>query len=118
MDAIKGYSRSEFVADLTAGITVGLVAFPLAMALAIASGLKPEVGIFTAVIAGFLVSVLGGSRVQIGGPAGAFIPILAPIVAMHGPGGLVVCALISGLILIGMGVAKMGSLIKFVPTRW
>lgn len=115
IEALRGYSRADFSADAVAGVTVGLVALPLAMALAIASGLKPEVGIFTAVAAGFLISVLGGSRVQIGGPAGAFIPILAPIVATHGPQGLVVCVLMAGLILIVMGVAGMGSLIKFVP---
>jgi len=114
-ETLKGYSRRDFISDLTAGLTVGLVALPLAMALAIASGLKPEIGIFTAVVAGFLISALGGSRVQVGGPAGAFIPILAPIVAVHGPEGLVVCSLIAGLILLGMGVAGMGSLIKFVP---
>jgi len=114
-ETLPGYSRSAFAADLTAGITVGLVALPLAMALAIASGLKPEAGIFTAVVAGFLIAALGGSRVQIGGPAGAFIPILVPIVAAHGPAGLAVCALMAGLILIGMGLARMGSLIRFVP---
>src|SRR5438046_1658279 len=85
------------------------------MALAIASGLKPEVGIFTAVIGGLLISMFGGSRVQIGGPAGAFVPLLAPIVMTHGPQGLVVCALIAGVILIALGVAKMGTLIKFIP---
>lgn len=98
-----------------AGITVGIVALPLAMALAIASGLKPEIGIFTAIIGGLIVSLLGGSRVQIGGPAGAFVPLLAPIVLIHGPGGLVVCALIAGLILIVLGATKMGSLIKYIP---
>lgn len=115
LDTLPGYSRATFASDLTAGVTVGLVALPLAMALAIASGLKPEAGIFTAVVAGFLISALGGSRVQIGGPAGAFIPILVPIVAVHGPAGLMVCALMAGIILIGMGLARMGSLIKFVP---
>ena len=115
LEALRGYSRANFSADMVAGITVGLVGLPLAMALAIASGLKPEVGIVTAVVAGLLTSLLGGSRVQIGGPAGAFIPILAPIVALHGPHGLVVCVLMAGLILIGMGLAGMGSLIKFVP---
>src|SRR6267142_5221943 len=107
-DTLKNYSREDFVADLVAGITVGIVALPLAMALAIASGLKPEVGIFTAVVGGLLVSALGGSRVQIGGPAGAFVPLLAPIVAVHGPEGLVVCSLMAGIVLIVMGAAKMG----------
>src|SRR5262245_61132274 len=88
--ALQNYTSQDFPAALAAGVTVGLVALPLAMALAIACGLKPEVGIFTAIIGGFLISALGGSRVQIGGPAGAFIPILAPIVAAHGPGGMIV----------------------------
>lgn len=115
LDAIQGYSRANFFADLGAGLTVGIVALPLAMALAIASGLKPEVGIYTAIIGGFFVSLLGGSRVQVGGPAGAFVPLLVPIVAMHGAQGLVVCALIAGVILIALGVTKMGTLIRFIP---
>ena len=114
-EALKDYSADSFRHDLVAGITVGVVALPLAMALAIASGLKPEVGLFTAIIGGFLVSAFGGSRVQIGGPAGAFVPLLAPIVAVHGPQGLVVSALIAGVILIVLGLAKMGALIKFIP---
>src|ERR1041385_399556 len=115
LDALKNYSRSDFGADLAAGVTVGIVALPLAMALAMASGVKPEVGLFTAVIGGLLVSMLGGSRVQIGGPAGAFVPLLAPIVMVHGPEGLVVCALMAGLILFAVGAAKMGTMIKFIP---
>ncbi len=115
MDTLKNYSRAAFVADLIAGITVGIVALPLAMALAIASGLKPEIGIFTAIIGGLLVSLLGGSRVQIGGPAGAFVPLLAPIVILHGPEGLVVCALMAGVILFALGAARMGTLIRFIP---
>src|SRR5436190_16644715 len=114
-DTLKNYSRSDFGADLVAGVTVGIVALPLAMALAIASGMKPEVGIFTAIIGGLLVSLLGGSRVQIGGPAGAFVPLLAPIVMQHGPEGLVACALMAGVILFALGAAKMGTLIKFIP---
>jgi len=113
--AIRTYSRTDFTADLAAGITVGIVALPLAMALAIASGLKPEVGIFTAIIGGFLISALGGSRVQIGGPAGAFVPLLAPIVMVHGPQGLVVCALIAGVILFVLGATRMGVMIKYIP---
>ena len=113
--ALKDYSRADFSADLVAGLTVGLVALPLAMALAIATGLKPEVGIITAVIAGFITSALGGSRVQIGGPAGAFIAILAPIVALYGPEGLVVCTLLAGVMLLVMGLTGMGTLIKFIP---
>jgi SulP family sulfate permease len=114
-ETLKDYSRSTFSADLTAGLTVGIVALPLAMALAIASGLKPEVGIFTAIIGGFFISLFGGSRVQIGGPAGAFVPLLAPIVAVHGPQGLVACALIAGVILIALGLARLGSMIRFIP---
>lgn len=115
VESLKGYSAETFRHDLVAGITVGVVALPLAMALAIASGLKPEVGLFTAIIGGLLISVFGGSRVQIGGPAGAFVPLLAPIVAAHGPQGLVICALIAGVILIALGLAKMGTMIKYIP---
>ena len=114
-DTLKNYSRTDFSADLVAGITVGIVALPLAMALSIASGLKPEIGIFTAIIGGLLISALGGSRVQIGGPAGAFVPLLAPIVLVHGPEALIVCALMAGVILIVLGATKMGALIKFIP---
>jgi sulfate permease, SulP family len=115
VETLKGYTSDTFVADLVAGITVGIVALPLSMALAIASGLKPEVGLFTAVIGGLLISIFGGSRVQIGGPAGAFVPLLAPIVLVHGPGGLVVCALMAGVVLFLLGATKMGTLIKFIP---
>jgi SulP family sulfate permease len=115
LETLSGYSRATFVQDLTAGLTVGIVALPLAMALAIASGLKPEVGIFTAIIGGFFISLLGGSRVQIGGPAGAFVPLLAPIVLVHGPQGLAACALIAGVILIVLGVTRMGTMIRFIP---
>jgi SulP family sulfate permease len=115
VDALKDYSTQKFHSDLAAGLTVGIVALPLAMALAIASGLKPEIGIFTAIIGGFLVSALGGSRVQIGGPAGAFVPLLAPIVLVHGPQALTVCALMAGLILIVVGACKLGVMIKYIP---
>jgi SulP family sulfate permease len=115
LETLSGYSRVTFIQDLTAGLTVGIVALPLAMALAIASGLKPEVGIFTAIIGGFFISLLGGSRVQIGGPAGAFVPLLAPIVLVHGPQGLAACALIAGVILIVLGVTRMGTMIRFIP---
>jgi sulfate permease, SulP family len=115
VDALKDYSARKFYADAMAGFTVGIVALPLSMALAIASGLKPEIGIFTAIIGGLLVSLLGGSRVQIGGPAGAFVPLLAPIVMRHGPEALVVCALMAGVILIVLGASKLGTLIKFIP---
>jgi SulP family sulfate permease len=115
VDTLKDYSAQAFFADLAAGLIVGIVALPLAMALAIASGLKPEIGIFTAIIGGFLVSLLGGSRVQIGGPAGAFVPLLAPIVLLHGPEALVVCALMAGVILFTLGACKLGSMIKYIP---
>lgn len=115
LDSLRGYNRHAFITDAVAGITVGIVALPLAMALAIASGLKPEAGIFTAIIGGFLVSLFGGSRVQIGGPAGAFVPLLAPIVLLHGPQGLMVCALMAGVILFVLGAARLGVLIKYIP---
>src|SRR5476651_417775 len=115
VDALKDYSAQKFHADAMAGFTVGIVALPLSMALAIASGLKSEIGIFTAIIGGLLVSALGGSRVQIGGPAGAFVPLLAPIVMKHGPEALVVCAMMAGVILIVLGASKLGTLIKYIP---
>lgn len=115
VDALKDYSARKFHADAMAGLTVGIVALPLSMALAIASGLRPEIGLFTSVIAGILVALFGGSRVQIGGPAGAFVPLLAPIVIKHGPESLVVCALMAGVILIILGATKLGSLIKYIP---
>jgi len=115
VDALKNYPAQTFFADLSAGLIVGIVALPLSMALAIASGLKPETGIFTAIIGGFLVSALGGSRVQIGGPAGAFVPLLAPIVLLHGPEALVVCALMAGMILFVLGACKLGTMIRYIP---
>src|SRR6201746_1163825 len=101
--ALKNYSRQDFVADLIAGLTVGLVALPLAMAFAIASGVPPQAGIYTAVVAGFVISALGGSRVQIGGPTGAFVVIVAGIIAAHGYAGLVLATLLAGFILIAAG---------------
>ena len=115
LDTLKDYSGKTLVADLTAGVIVGIVALPLSLALAIASGLPPEVGLFTAIIGGILVSLLGGSRVQIGGPAGAFVPLLAPIVIQHGPQALVVCALLAGVILFVLGACKLGTMIKYIP---
>jgi SulP family sulfate permease len=115
VDTLKNYSASDFVADLTAGITVGIVALPMAMAFAIASGVKPEAGIFTAVISGFLVSALGGTRVAIGGPTGAFIVILYGINAKYGPENLAICTIMAGVILFIMGAARLGTVIKFFP---
>jgi sulfate permease, SulP family len=109
------YNLSIFRKDLQAGVTVGIVALPLAMAFAIASGVPPEKGIFTAVIAGFLISLLGGSRVQIGGPTGAFVVIVYDIVVRQGYGGLIAATLIASLLLIVMGLCRMGTLIKYIP---
>jgi SulP family sulfate permease len=109
------YRVKDFFGDLTAGVTVGIVALPLAMAFAIASGLKPEAGIYTAIVAGFLIAVLGGSRVQIGGPAGAYIVIVYRIVTTYGVEGLLVATMLAGVLLFLMGLLKWGSLIRFVP---
>ncbi len=112
---LKQYSWSLFRHDLFAGLTVGVVALPLAMAFAIACGLPPERGIYTAIVGGFLVALLGGSRVQVSGPTGAFIIIIVSIIAEYGFGGLVVSTMLAGIFLILLGVFKMGALIKFVP---
>jgi SulP family sulfate permease len=115
LDALQGYNRQLFLKDLGAGLTVGVVALPLAMAFAIASGLKPEAGLFTAIIAGLLISVLGGSRVQIGGPAGAFIVIVYGIVERYGLANLIIATAMSGVMLFAMGFFKAGTLIRFIP---
>jgi SulP family sulfate permease len=115
LEALKDYDRQALVADIGAGITVGVIALPLAMAFAIASGLKPEAGLFTAIIAGFLISALGGSRVQIGGPAGAFIVIVYGIVQQYGLGNLLVSTAMAGVLLFVMGLTRMGSLIRYIP---
>jgi SulP family sulfate permease len=112
---LKSYSRSQFTADLVAGVIVGVVALPLAIAFAIASGLTPDRGLYTAIIAGFIISALGGSRVQIGGPTGAFVVIVYGIVQKYGIDGLVVATIMAGVILIVLGVAKLGAAIKFIP---
>ncbi len=111
----EGYRFSDLRADATAGLTVAIVAFPLSMALAIASGLPPERGLFTAIIAGFLISMLGGVRQQIGGPAGAFVVVVFNIVAAHGYGGLVIATLMAGVMLIAAGFMKLGTYVKYVP---
>lgn len=111
----EGYSRTQLGSDLMAGIIVGIVALPLAIAFAIASGVKPEQGLYTAIIAGFLISLLSGSRVQIGGPTGAFIVIIFSIVQQHGYDGLATATLMAGALLILMGVARMGTIIKYIP---
>jgi sulfate permease, SulP family len=111
----EGYTRPQFSADLVAGITVGVVALPLSIALAIASGVKPEQGLYTAIVAGFLIAALGGTRAQVSGPTGAFIVIVYGIVSRHGYDGLAVATLIAGAILVVMGLARMGALLKFIP---
>jgi sulfate permease, SulP family len=115
LDSLHGYNRQRLTQDVAAGITVGIVALPLAMAFAIASGLKPEAGLFTAIIAGFLVSALGGSRVQIGGPAGAFIVIVYGILERYGLANLILATAMSGVLLFLMGLFRLGSLIRFIP---
>lgn len=112
---LKNYSKTTFMSDLMAGIIVGIVALPLAIAFGIASGVSPEKGIITAIIAGFIISLLGGSKVQIGGPTGAFIVIIYGIIQQYGISGLTVATLMAGVILILLGVFKLGAVIKFIP---
>jgi sulfate permease, SulP family len=111
----QGYGFAEFRHDLLAGLTVAVVALPLAMALAIASGTTPEKGLHTAIIAGFLISALGGSRVQIGGPTAAFIPVVFVVIETHGYGGMILCTFMAGLMLIVAGLMRLGTLMKFMP---
>lgn len=112
---LKDYSKDKFIADCIAGFIVGVVAIPLAVAFAIASGVSPDKGLFTAIIAGFLISVFGGSRVQIGGPTGAFVVIVYGIVQKYGIDGLIIATLMAGILLVIMGLAKFGTAVKFVP---
>ena len=112
---LRDYNLNKFAGDLLAGITVGLVALPLSMAFAIASGLSPQAGIYCAIVTGFLISLLGGSKTQIGGPTGAFVVVVAGIVAAHGVDGLFMCTVMAGVLLALMGVTGMGSAIKFIP---
>jgi len=111
----KTITKEQLLNDISAGIIVGIIALPLAIAFGIASGVSPEKGIITAIIGGFFVSLLGGSRVQIGGPTGAFIVVVFGVVQQYGVDGLMVATLLAGFILIIMGVAKFGSIIKFIP---
>jgi sulfate permease, SulP family len=113
--ALRTYTANAFLHDLLAGITVGLVALPLAMAFGIASGVTPQAGLYTAVVAGFLISALGGSRTQIGGPTGAFVVIVAGIVARFGMSGLALVTLMAGIVLVGMGLTGLGSAVRFIP---
>jgi len=112
---LRDYNRHKFVLDIIAGVTVGLVALPLAMAFSIASGLTPQAGIYCAIVTGFLISALGGSKTQIGGPTGAFVVVVAGIVAAHGVSGLFMCTMMAGLLLIIMGVTGLGTAVKFIP---
>src|SRR6478609_7928344 len=113
LETLKSYTRQQFAKDVVAGLIVGIVALPLAIAFAIASGVSPEKGLFTAIIAGFVISAFGGSRVQIGGPTGAFIVIVYGIVQQYGVNGLIIATFMAGILLILMGVLKLGSVIKF-----
>jgi len=115
LDCLRDYSRERLIKDIGAGITVGVVALPLAMAFAIASGVKPEAGLVTAIIAGFLISALGGSRVQIGGPAGAFIVIIYAIVERYGLANLLISTMLAGVLLFAMGLFRLGQLIRYIP---
>src|ERR1700676_2433242 len=112
---LRDYNANKFVRDLIAGVTVGLVALPLAMAFSIASGLTPQAGIYCAIVTGFLISLLGGSKTQIGGPTGAFVVVVAAIVAAHGVDGLFMCTMMAGVLLVIMGATRMGSAVKFIP---
>ena len=111
----RDYNLNKFTHDLIAGVTVGLVALPLAMAFSIASGLSPQAGIYCAIVTGFLISALGGSKTQIGGPTGAFVVVVAGILAAHGVDGLFMCTVMAGVLLVAMGITGMGSAIKFIP---
>ena len=115
IEALAGYNRERLFKDIAAGMTVGVVALPLAMAFAIASGLTPEAGLFTAILSGFIISALGGSRVQIGGPAGAFIVIVYGILTRYGLANLIIATAMSGVMLLVMGLLRLGSLIRFIP---
>ena len=113
--ALKHYNRRIFLSDLVAGVTVGLVALPLAMAFAISSGMPPQTGIYCAIVAGFLTSALGGSRSAIGGPTGAFVVVVAGIISRFGVDGLYMCTMMAGVMLIALGVSRVGSAIKYIP---
>ena len=112
---LREYNREKFVADLIAGVTVGLVALPLAMAFAIASGVPPQAGIYCAIVTGFLISALGGSKTQIGGPTGAFVVVVLGIIARYGIDGLFTCTMLAGVLLVVMGITGLGGMVKFFP---
>ncbi|HRO14004.1 MAG TPA: SulP family inorganic anion transporter [Paracoccus sp. (in: a-proteobacteria)] len=115
LTTLRGYRRADFTADAVAGVTVAMVAIPLSLAIAIASGVPPGAGLVTAIVAGFLISALGGSRVQIGGPTGAFIVVVAGVAAAHGQDGLVLATLLAGMILVAAGLMRAGGLVEYVP---
>src|SRR6201993_4440322 len=112
---LREYNFEKFTADLIAGVTVGLVALPLAMAFAIASGVSPQAGIYCAIVTGFLISALGGSKTQIGGPTGAFVVVVSGIIAKHGIDGLFTCTMMAGVLLVLLGVTGMGTAVKYFP---
>src|SRR3954451_11871241 len=115
LSAFNDYRRADFFRDLSAGLTVGIIALPLAIGFGIASGVTPQQGLWTGIVAGLAVALLGGSRFQIAGPTGAFVPVLFSIVAQHGYGGLALATLMAGVMLIVVGALKMGRLLKFFP---
>jgi len=115
IDTLREYNLKKLREDAIAGLTVGLVALPLAMAFAIASGVRPEAGLFTAIVAGFLISAFGGSRVQIGGPTGAFVVLVYGVIATYGLENLIICTVMAGLILVLMGLARVGNVIQYIP---
>src|SRR6266571_1148197 len=115
IECLRDYDKKKFISDLIAGITVGFVALPLAMAFAISSGLPPQAGIYCGVVTGFLISALGGSKMQIGGPTGAFVVVVAGIVTVHGVDGLFMCTVMAGVLLVIMGVTGLGTGVKFIP---
>jgi sulfate permease, SulP family len=112
---LRDYDRHKFLSDLIAGITVGLVALPLAMAFAIASGVSPQAGIYCAIVTGFIISALGGSKTQIGGPTGAFVVVVSGIIAKHGIDGLFTCTMMAGVLLVLLGITGMGTAVKYFP---
>jgi SulP family sulfate permease len=114
---LRDYDRHKFLSDLIAGVTVGLVALPLAMAFAIASGVSPQAGIYCAIVTGFLISALGGSKTQIGGPTGAFVVVISGIIAKHGIDGLFECTMMAGVLLVLLGITGMGTAVKYFPRQ-
>src|SRR6202171_5606515 len=115
VESLRDYDGKKFISDLIAGLTVGLVALPLAMAFAIASGVPPQSGLYCAIVAGFIISALGGSPAQIGGPTGAFVVVVFGIVVKYGIDGLYMCTLMGGVLLVILGITGLGTAVKFIP---